>query len=164
MKYLSRWAGWAQCETRGYFHTPKIVLFFPSFTSHCFPSGKPVRVAVGRSLGSSWVPPQLSLQLLWGWQPGVPTQSPFPCHSMCPRAGCALWGRKMCLAPGSLDRRYLQPLVLGRYRNPYDMWRHFKSPAPGIMGMWAHSSSLFFLPPLFNFKLFPTLTEASSKI
>lgn len=163
MKYLSRWAGWAQCETRGYFHTPKVVLFFPPSHLTVFP--------VVNRYGWLWAGP-------WA-HPGSPLSSPcsscgagsrgFPLKApsratRCVQGQGVLFGEERCAllqgpwAGGTCSHWFWDviaiPMTCGVILNPQ------------LLASWecGRIPLLFFLPPLFNFKLFPTLTEASSKI
>lgn len=151
---------------------PKSFGVFPSFASGHFSSCKPVQAAEGRSLrepggtrrsspGTPLALPAARAGLAAG---GIPTQSPIPHGSVCKGR---VWssGKKdvtCSRAPGqAVPAVACSPWLWDGYRNPCDVWCHFKSPAPGITGMWAHSSFLFsFLPSLILSCFQPSLRQA----
>lgn len=75
---------------------PKSCVVFPSFASHCFPSGKLVRVAVGRSLGSSLGPPSALPAAPVGLAAGgFPLKAPS-CATRCVQGQGGLFGEERC--------------------------------------------------------------------
>lgn len=126
----------------------------PSFASGCSPSCKLARVAAGRSLLSPvgpTAPPQDPLA----------SPCPFRCRSVRARAGCALrggeaspWDPRLPAAPGS-GTVIAIPAMCGVVLSPRLLALRECGRIPLLR---------VFLPPSFNFKRFPTLSEASSKI
>lgn len=124
------------------------------------------RLRAGPCVSQGGPAPPQPLQLALG---GVPLKAPSCAAQGVHGQGVpclvrAFWGGKMCPAPGqAVPAAARSPLLWDGCCNPCDdVGFHFKSPAPGITGMWAHSFSLlfFFHPSLILSCFQPSLRRA----